>query len=76
MRFVRTLFVLGTAILLAGVAVHTAVLTAEGGRPYPAPPKTTGLVIAEGGRPYPGPPAAYSGVISNVGTLDRSLPAA
>jgi len=76
MRFVRTLFVLGTAILLAGVAIHTAVLTAEGGRPYPTPPKSPGLVIAEGGRPYPSPPAGYSRVSVSPSTLGRSLLAA
>jgi hypothetical protein len=55
MRLVKILFVLCTAILLAGVVFHTAVLRADGGRPYPIPPKS---VIADGGRPYPIPPKA------------------
>jgi hypothetical protein len=52
MRLVKILFVLCTAILLAGVVFHTAVLRADGGRPYPIPPKQ----VADGGRPYPIPP--------------------
>ena len=53
MRLVKILFVLCTAILLAGVVFHTAVLQADGGRPYPIKPKA---LIADGGRPYPIPP--------------------
>lgn len=59
MRLVRILFVLCTAILLAGVVFHTAVLRADGGRPYPIPPKAPAAVavmVADGGRPYPIPP--------------------
>jgi hypothetical protein len=52
MRFVKILFVLCTAILLAAVVIHTAVLVADGGRPLPVPPK----LVADGGRPLPVPP--------------------
>jgi hypothetical protein len=52
MRSVKVLFVLCTAILLAGAAFRTAVVTADGGRPLPRPP-----LVADGGRPLPRPPA-------------------
>jgi len=54
MRSVKTVFVLCTAILLAGVAFRTAVVTADGGRPLPRPPA---ILLADGGRPLPRPPA-------------------
>jgi hypothetical protein len=72
MRLVKTLFVLCTAILLAGVFFHTAVLIADGGHPLPTPPKKSPLfdgghplptppaVIADGGHPLPTPPAYVS----------------
>ena len=53
MRLVKILIVLCTAILLAGVVFHTAVLTADGGRPMPIPPKK--VLVADGGRPLPIP---------------------
>jgi hypothetical protein len=59
MRLVKILFVLCTAILLAGVVFHTAVLRADGGRPYPIPPK----MVADGGRPYPIPPKAPATIL-------------
>jgi hypothetical protein len=52
MRSVKVLFVLYTAILLAGVAFHTAVVTADGGKPLSRPP-----LVVDGGRPLPRPPA-------------------
>ena len=57
MRLAKTLFALCTAILLAGVVLHTAVLTADGGRPLPTPPNN--LFFADGGRPLPTPPAQF-----------------
>ena len=60
MRLVKILFVLCTAILLAGVVFHTAVLRADGGRPYPIPPKK---VVADGGRPYPIPPKSPATIL-------------
>jgi hypothetical protein len=56
MRLLKILFGLCTAILLAGVAFHTAVMTADGGRPMPRPP-----VVADGGRPMPRPPLVADG---------------
>src|SRR6266849_1244686 len=56
MRLAKTLFVLCTAMLLAGVVFHTAVLTADGGRPLPTPPTKSPFVV-DGGRPLPTPPA-------------------
>jgi hypothetical protein len=60
MRLVKILFVLCTAILLAGVVFHTDVMRADGGRPYPIPPKTA---IADGGRPYPIPPKTSATIL-------------
>ena len=53
MRLDKNLFPLCTAILLAGVVFHTAVLSADGGRPLPTPPAQ---FVADGGRPLPTPP--------------------
>ena len=71
MRLVRILFVLWTAILLVAVVFHTAVLRADGGRPYPIPPKA---VIADGGRPYPIPPKAPAAVTVLVADGGRPYP--
>jgi hypothetical protein len=57
MRFVKILFVLGMAILLAGVAMHTAVLSADGGAPLPIPPSAS-VLVADGGAPLPIPPVS------------------
>jgi hypothetical protein len=54
MRSVKVLFVLGTAILLAGAAFRTAVVTADGGKPLPRPPL---VLLADGGKPLPRPPS-------------------
>ena len=54
MRSVKVLLVLGTAILLAGAAFRTAVVTAGGGKPLPRPPR---VLLVDGGRPLPRPPA-------------------
>ena len=40
MRLVKILFVLCTAILLAGAALRTAVITADGGKPLPLRPSS------------------------------------
>jgi hypothetical protein len=53
MRLLKILFVLCTAILLAGVAFRTAVLAADGGKPLPRPP-----LVFDGGKPLPRPPAS------------------
>jgi hypothetical protein len=55
MRFAKTLFVLGTALLLASVATQT-VFSADGGKPAPQPP----VAIADGGKPAPQPPVAIA----------------
>jgi hypothetical protein len=55
MRLAKTLFAICTAILLAGVVLHTAVPSADGGRPLPTPPNS--VFFADGGRPLPRPPA-------------------
>jgi hypothetical protein len=54
MRSVKVLFVLGTAILLAGAAFRTTVVTADGGKPLPRPPL---VLLADGGKPLPRPPS-------------------
>jgi hypothetical protein len=59
MPLAKTMFALCTAILLAGVVFHTAVLSAYGGRPLPTPPNN--LISADGGRPLPTPPAQLLG---------------
>ena len=63
MRLVKTLFLLGTAILLAGVLLHAAVLSADGGRPMPRPPAVQLGGFVDGGRPMPRPPASRSGLL-------------
>ena len=63
MRLVKILFVLCTAILLAGAALRTAVITADGGKPLPLPPASvSGVLVADGGHPLPRPPASPSSV--------------
>jgi hypothetical protein len=54
MRLAKTLFPVCSAILLAGVVIHAGVLSADGGRPLPTPPKV--VLMADGGRPLPTPP--------------------
>ena len=71
MRLVKILFVLCTAILLAGVVFHTAVMRADGGRPYPIPPKKE---IADGGRPYPIPPKSPAALTFLVADGGRPYP--
>ena len=59
MRLVKTLFVLCAAILLVGVAFHTAVFSADGGKPLPAPLAVqSSVLLADGGHPLPTPPVA------------------
>jgi hypothetical protein len=58
MRLVKTLFVLVAAILLAVVADHAAVLSADGGAPIPIP---TRVQVADGGAPIPIPTLTADG---------------
>jgi hypothetical protein len=71
MRLLKILFVLCTAILLVGMAVHTAVLAVDGGRPLPEPPNKLSVLVVDGGRPLPEPPNKPSVLVVDGG---RPLP--
>jgi hypothetical protein len=63
MRSLKILFLLCLALLMAGLILHSGVLTADGGRPLPTPwftadggrPLPTPWLVADGGRPLPTP---------------------
>jgi hypothetical protein len=69
MRSIKVVFSLCVVLLLAGLIVHSSVLTADGGRPLPRP-----WLTADGGRPLPQPwltadggrplPRPWSGIAS------------
>ncbi len=75
MRLAKTLLVLCTAILLAGVAFHTAVFTADGGAPYPLPQPPASMLVADGGKPLPTPAPPTIGVLVADGGKPLPTPA-
>ena len=50
MRSIKTVFLLCVAFLIAGLLLHSAVFTADGGAPLPRP-----WLTADGGAPLPRP---------------------
>jgi hypothetical protein len=50
MHSTKIIFVLCVALLISGLLLHSAVLTADGGKPVPNP-----WLFADGGKPVPNP---------------------
>ena len=50
MRSIKIVFSLCVGLLLAGLLLHSGILTADGGKPLPDP-----WIIADGGKPLPDP---------------------
>jgi hypothetical protein len=51
MRSIKIVFSLCVGLLLAGLLLHSGILTADGGKPLPDP----WSLVADGGKPLPDP---------------------
>jgi hypothetical protein len=51
MRSIKIVFLLCVVLMLAGLLLHSRILTADGGKPVPDP----WTLVADGGKPVPDP---------------------